>query len=47
MLVSRISFFGSKDADIVQKYRDSAEVVMCGLLPDSPSATDSRTGGNE
>lgn len=48
VLLSRISFFGSKDASnsaILQKYRDSAEAVMCGLLPKSPTATSSRTDG--
>ncbi|XP_047957550.1 endoglucanase 2-like [Salvia hispanica] len=46
VLISRISFFGGKDisnSDILMQYRDSAEVVMCGLLPESPSATSSRT----
>ncbi|KAL3514754.1 hypothetical protein ACH5RR_027471 [Cinchona calisaya] len=46
VLLSRISFFGSKDTSnsaILQKYRDSAEAVVCGLLPKSPSATSSRT----
>ncbi|KAL1533313.1 cellulase [Salvia divinorum] len=46
VLISRISFFGGKDisnSDVLMKYRDSVEVVMCGLLPESPSATSSRT----
>ncbi|XP_057794804.1 endoglucanase 2-like [Salvia miltiorrhiza] len=45
VLISRISFVGGKgkDVSIIQKYRDSAEAVMCGLLPESPSATSSRT----
>ncbi|KAG6390667.1 hypothetical protein SASPL_148406 [Salvia splendens] len=46
VLISRISFFGGKDisnSDILVQYRDSAEVVMRGLLPESPSATSSRT----
>ncbi|GAA0151393.1 hypothetical protein LIER_10124 [Lithospermum erythrorhizon] len=46
VLLSRVSFFGSKDIsndDTLQKYRSSAEAVMCGLLPKSPSATKSRT----
>ncbi|CAI9116914.1 OLC1v1018204C1 [Oldenlandia corymbosa var. corymbosa] len=48
VLMSRISFFSSKEAsnsDILQKYRDSAEAVMCGLLPKSQTATSSRTDG--
>ncbi|GAA0184241.1 hypothetical protein LIER_31529 [Lithospermum erythrorhizon] len=46
VLLSRLSFFGPKDLskkDILQNYRSSAEAVMCGLLPKSPSATSSRT----
>ncbi|KAL2499360.1 Endoglucanase 10 [Abeliophyllum distichum] len=46
VLLSRVSFFGSKDlssSNILQKYRKSAEAVMCGLLPKSPTATTSRT----
>ncbi|GAA0160079.1 hypothetical protein Leryth_005290 [Lithospermum erythrorhizon] len=48
VLLSRVSFFGSKDIsnkDVLQKYRSSAEAVMCGLLPKSPTATSSRTDG--
>ncbi|KAI5656159.1 hypothetical protein M9H77_24952 [Catharanthus roseus] len=48
VLLSRVSFFGSKDisnSQILQKYRESAEAVMCGLLPKSPTATASRTDG--
>ncbi|PIN08929.1 Cellulase [Handroanthus impetiginosus] len=46
VLLSRVSFFGAKDianSDVLQKYRESAEAVMCGLLPKSPTATASRT----
>lgn len=46
VLLSRVSFFGPKDVsnfDILQKYRKSAEAVMCGLLPESSTATSSRT----
>ncbi|PIN06619.1 Cellulase [Handroanthus impetiginosus] len=46
VLLSRVSFFGSKDvssSNILLKYRQSAEAVICGLLPESPSATSSRT----
>ncbi|KAL0323183.1 UNVERIFIED_CONTAM: Endoglucanase 2 [Sesamum angustifolium] len=46
VLLSRVSFFGPKDvsnSNVLQKYRDSAEAVMCGLLPKSPTATSSRT----
>ncbi|XP_073023237.1 endoglucanase 10-like [Primulina eburnea] len=46
VLLSRVNFFGSKDVSdskILQKYRQSAEAVMCGLLPKSPTATSSRT----
>ncbi|KAL6574450.1 hypothetical protein OROHE_001354 [Orobanche hederae] len=46
VLLSRVSFFGSKDiskSDKLQKYRKSAEAVMCNILPKSPSATTSRT----
>ncbi|XP_041992997.1 endoglucanase 10-like [Salvia splendens] len=46
VLLSRVSFFGSKDvsnSNVLDKYRESAEAVMCGLLPKSPTATTSRT----
>lgn len=46
VLLSRVSFFGPNDIsnkDVLQKYRSSAEAVMCGLLPKSPTATSSRT----
>ncbi|KAL3634245.1 hypothetical protein CASFOL_021299 [Castilleja foliolosa] len=46
VLLSRVSFFGPKDAsnsNVLGKYKESAEAVMCGLLPKSPTATSSRT----
>ncbi|KAI3460387.1 hypothetical protein Pfo_017050 [Paulownia fortunei] len=46
VLLSRVSFFGPKDisnSNVLHKYRESAEAVMCGLLPKSPTATSSRT----
>ncbi|XP_021831014.1 endoglucanase 10 [Prunus avium] len=46
VLLSRLSFFGGKDTSGnsgLQKYRKTAEAVMCGLLPNSPTATTSRT----
>ncbi|KAK6256859.1 hypothetical protein QUC31_000318 [Theobroma cacao] len=48
VLLSRLSFFGAKGASQnsgLENYRKSAEDVMCGLLPKSPSATSSRTDG--
>uniref|UniRef100_A0A5B7C9J2 Endoglucanase n=1 Tax=Davidia involucrata TaxID=16924 RepID=A0A5B7C9J2_DAVIN len=48
VLLSRVSFFGAKDAsnsENLQNYRKTAEAVMCGLLPKSPTATTSRTDG--
>ncbi|MFQ6634092.1 hypothetical protein Gotur_010474 [Gossypium turneri] len=50
VLLSRILFFGAKDMPTVenldlQMYRKTAELVMCGLLPDSPTATSRRTDG--
>lgn len=48
VLLSRLSFFGSKDisnSQILKKYKETAEAVMCGLLPKSPTATTSRTDG--
>ncbi|XWS24468.1 hypothetical protein CRYUN_Cryun28dG0105100 [Craigia yunnanensis] len=48
VLLSRLSFFDSKGASGntgLENYRKSAEDVMCGLLPKSPSATTSRTDG--
>ena len=51
VLLSRLSFFKAKDISNsygsgLQNYRKSAEAVMCGLLPDSPTATKSRTDSN-
>ncbi|KAL8459136.1 hypothetical protein ACS0TY_036561 [Phlomoides rotata] len=46
VLLSRVSFFGPKgisNSDVLNKYKESAEAVMCGLLPKSPTATTSRT----
>ncbi|KAI3750737.1 hypothetical protein L2E82_21510 [Cichorium intybus] len=45
VLLSRVSFFDSKVASNanLQKYKKTAEAVMCGLLPKSPTATSSRT----
>ncbi|KAF4348839.1 hypothetical protein CsatB_019963 [Cannabis sativa] len=46
VLLSRISFFGAKGASNtggLLKYRQTAEAVICGLLPHSPTATESRT----
>jgi hypothetical protein len=50
VLLSRVNFFGSKQTSNAENmglksYRDTAEAVICGLLPDSPSATGSRTSG--
>ncbi|XP_002510516.2 endoglucanase 10 [Ricinus communis] len=47
VLLSRLTFFGEKDTSNsgLQMYRQTAEAVMCGLLPDSPTATSSRTDG--
>lgn len=48
VLLSRVSFFGPKglsSSNVLEKYRESAEAVMCGLLPKSPTATASRTHG--
>ncbi|KAL7207504.1 hypothetical protein ACSBR1_029454 [Camellia fascicularis] len=45
VLLSRLSFFDSKvsNSGNLQNYRKTAEAVMCGLLPKSPTATSSRT----
>ncbi|KAL5706537.1 cellulase [Ranunculus cassubicifolius] len=47
VLLSRVSFFGAKNTlnSGLQNYRKTAEAVMCGLLPQSPTATTSRTDG--
>jgi hypothetical protein len=44
VLLPRLDFFGSKQVsnaenEGLKNYRDTAEAVICGLLPDSPSAT--------
>lgn len=48
VLLSRLTFFGEIDSSnsVLQMYRKTAEAVMCGLIPDSPSATTSRTESN-
>ncbi|XP_050367176.1 endoglucanase 10 isoform X2 [Argentina anserina] len=44
VLLSRLTFFGgNKDNSVLQKYKSTAEAVICGLLPKSPTATTSRT----
>ncbi|XP_019057193.1 PREDICTED: endoglucanase 2-like [Tarenaya hassleriana] len=46
VLLSRLSFFGSKNEsenDVLRKYKQTAESVMCILLPRSPTASPSRT----
>ncbi|KAF4371854.1 hypothetical protein F8388_009256 [Cannabis sativa] len=48
VLLSRINFFGGKEMTVtenvdIQMYRKTAEIIMCGLLPDSPTSTSSRT----
>ncbi|KAE9458629.1 hypothetical protein C3L33_09465, partial [Rhododendron williamsianum] len=46
VLLSRVSFFGgqgSSNSGNLQKYMKTAEAVMCGVLPKSPTATSSRT----
>ncbi|KAI8548930.1 hypothetical protein RHMOL_Rhmol07G0311600 [Rhododendron molle] len=46
VLLSRVSFFGgqgSSNSRNLQNYMKTAEAVMCGLLPKSPTATSSRT----
>ncbi|XP_043713191.1 endoglucanase 24 isoform X1 [Telopea speciosissima] len=50
VLLSRINLFGAKEVSDAEnndllKYRDAAEAVMCGLLPNSPTTTYSRTDG--
>ncbi|CAL9112657.1 unnamed protein product [Musa textilis] len=50
VLLSRVNFFGSTQSSNAEMkglrlYRKTAEAVMCGLLPDSPTATSSRTDG--
>ncbi|KAG5050854.1 hypothetical protein JHK87_003052 [Glycine soja] len=48
VLLSRVNFFGESnipDAENLdlQMYRETAEILMCKLLPDSPTATANRT----
>ncbi|KAL8161754.1 hypothetical protein V2J09_013243 [Rumex salicifolius] len=48
VLLSRVSFFGGKGVSSsaisgLEEYRKTAEAVICGLMPDSPTATSSRT----
>ncbi|KAE9603535.1 putative cellulase [Lupinus albus] len=48
VLLSRLIFFKGKDisnaySSGLEKYRKTAEAVMCSLLPDSPTATKGRT----
>jgi len=48
VLLSRLNFFGSKQISNAEKeglksYRDTAEAVICGLIPDSLQATARRT----
>ncbi|KAL3723745.1 hypothetical protein ACJRO7_035850 [Eucalyptus globulus] len=48
VLLSRVDFFGASEVPItenlaLQMYRETAEMMMCSLLPDSPTATSSRT----
>ncbi|KAJ3692776.1 hypothetical protein LUZ60_011871 [Juncus effusus] len=50
VLLSRVHFFSSKQASNAENnglnmYKKTADAVMCGLLPDSPTATSSRTSG--
>ncbi|KAF9620808.1 hypothetical protein IFM89_014745 [Coptis chinensis] len=47
VLLSRVSFFGAKETSNsgLHMYRKTAVAVMCGLLPQSPTATKSRTNG--
>ncbi|MBA0550432.1 hypothetical protein Golob_021380 [Gossypium lobatum] len=43
VLLSRLSFFGAFGNSVIENYRKSVEDVMCGLLPQSYTATSSRT----
>ncbi|KAI3451457.1 hypothetical protein Pfo_008122 [Paulownia fortunei] len=50
VLLSRVNFFASEDIQgqesiALQLYRKTAEAVICGLLPNSSSATSRRTEG--
>ena len=51
VLLSRVNFFDTTEISDgenigLQMYRKTAEAVICGLLPDSPTATSSRTDSN-
>uniref|UniRef100_A0A2P2IPS7 Endoglucanase n=1 Tax=Rhizophora mucronata TaxID=61149 RepID=A0A2P2IPS7_RHIMU len=47
VLLSRLTLFGNKGTSNkgLEMYRKTAEAVMCGLIPNSPTATTSRTEG--
>ncbi|XP_074286976.1 endoglucanase 2-like [Silene latifolia] len=50
VLLSRVNMLGSKDLSStvnsgLESYRETAEAVICGLIPNSPTATSSRTDG--
>ncbi|KAK1296940.1 Endoglucanase 24 [Acorus calamus] len=49
VLLSRLHLFSSKASNAenagLRMYRKTAEAIMCGLLPDSPTATSSRSDG--
>ncbi|XP_020693616.1 endoglucanase 24 [Dendrobium catenatum] len=50
VLLSRLNLFGAKQSTNaenkgLQMYRKTSEAIMCGLLPDSPTSTSSRTDG--
>ncbi|KAL2331004.1 hypothetical protein Fmac_018585 [Flemingia macrophylla] len=51
VLLARLSFFKAKDISNsygsgLSSYRKTVEAVMCGLLPDSPTAIKSRIDSN-
>ncbi|XP_061341166.1 endoglucanase 2-like [Gastrolobium bilobum] len=48
VLLSRVNFFGARDIPDaenldLQMYRETAEILICKFLPDSPTATTNRT----
>ncbi|XP_027347965.1 endoglucanase 2-like [Abrus precatorius] len=48
VLLSRVNFFGASNIPDeenldLQMYRETAEILMCNLLPDSPTASTNRT----
>jgi len=47
ILLSRLTFFkkGLSGSKGLQGFKETAEAVMCGLIPSSPTATSSRTDG--